>query len=582
MREDLETLAARGAEVSAAAAHCAAKLANKMLGLLKRGLARRFAQGAAAAAPDCGELAFDYYQALMGRYRTILLHYEAHTIPFTPAVGEILEGIRSVLLSQVRVCEEFLKTYPGDNPAAAEKKALVAPRARAFAKKLAAQAGAFRRAWLEGEPPAGFDPDRLAASLRDALRAQDFFYPLYAEQARQCAAALNDAEARPAAYFLFDQLAKERDSLRQMIKIQARALEDALAASGESEKALVNMLLVDLRETHQYLGRHAEEIEARFQQKPTALAEAKPEYLAYAEGLMAPEKFTAPKGEAYRQALAALEACAQAAGQAALAQAREADRKASAKLQYELRRLETAQLSIAQELTQIFAGIEPAAPPPGDPAEAEIVAGIWETVKIKLECLQESQGNFSETCGGVVEACRQAWEARTRQQADCPALARRLAEEALNGRPADPDALLAAEQAKLGLEPFGKLAELYGQKMKQQILAFYKNDLLYEIGTFEELLNYSVSRLRLSPDPAAQAYAARVDAAAQEIETVLKKNNIALIRPGPHEGFNGKEHEVLMAETREGFAKGEIIKTMNSGYRLADTVLVRANVIAAK
>jgi len=46
--------------------------------------------------------------------------------------------------------------------------------------------------------------------------------------------------------------------------------------------------------------------------------------------------------------------------------------------------------------------------------------------------------------------------------------------------------------------------------------------------------------------------------------------------------FNGKEHEVLIAETSEGFAKGEIIKVINPGYKRGDFILTRANVIAAK
>jgi len=62
----------------------------------------------------------------------------------------------------------------------------------------------------------------------------------------------------------------------------------------------------------------------------------------------------------------------------------------------------------------------------------------------------------------------------------------------------------------------------------------------------------------------------------------LRKNNITPIRPNPQEIFNGKEHEVLVAEKQEGFNKGEIIKLVGSGYRYKDVVLMRANVIAAR
>jgi hypothetical protein len=39
---------------------------------------------------------------------------------------------------------------------------------------------------------------------------------------------------------------------------------------------------------------------------------------------------------------------------------------------------------------------------------------------------------------------------------------------------------------------------------------------------------------------------------------------------------------VLIAEEAAGFAKGEIIKCMSTGYRHGADVLVRANVIAAR
>ena len=46
--------------------------------------------------------------------------------------------------------------------------------------------------------------------------------------------------------------------------------------------------------------------------------------------------------------------------------------------------------------------------------------------------------------------------------------------------------------------------------------------------------------------------------------------------------FNGREHEVLMAEVKEGFKKGEIIKTLNKGYRFNDQIILKANVVACK
>jgi molecular chaperone GrpE (heat shock protein) len=85
-----------------------------------------------------------------------------------------------------------------------------------------------------------------------------------------------------------------------------------------------------------------------------------------------------------------------------------------------------------------------------------------------------------------------------------------------------------------------------------------------------------------SENPLVQATAARLEGTYAALEVLLRKNNVTPIRPMPHDPFNGREHEVLVAEKQEGFEKGEVIKRLGSGYRYKDIVLVRANVIAAK
>ncbi len=57
---------------------------------------------------------------------------------------------------------------------------------------------------------------------------------------------------------------------------------------------------------------------------------------------------------------------------------------------------------------------------------------------------------------------------------------------------------------------------------------------------------------------------------------------VDIIAPKPHDIFNGKEHEVIMAEKNNDFKKGEIIKLINSGYKNKNYIILRANVIAAK
>ena len=120
------------------------------------------------------------------------------------------------------------------------------------------------------------------------------------------------------------------------------------------------------------------------------------------------------------------------------------------------------------------------------------------------------------------------------------------------------------------------------ERIEKAVKRFLKDSVLFEIITFEEILQYSVTRLRESDNDAVKDYVDMIDENARIIENTLKKTGIAMIRPNPHEIFNGREHEILMAEHIEGFGKGEIIKYMTSGYRLNGQILIRANVIAAK
>ena len=119
-------------------------------------------------------------------------------------------------------------------------------------------------------------------------------------------------------------------------------------------------------------------------------------------------------------------------------------------------------------------------------------------------------------------------------------------------------------------------------KIEKASFRFKKETLLYEISTFEEILYHSVSRLRESPMPCIAVAVNMLDETFAKLETLLTEYSIAVIRPAAHEPFNGREHEVLIAEETEGFAKGEIVKVMTSGYKYKDQVILRANVIAAR
>jgi molecular chaperone GrpE (heat shock protein) len=225
---------------------------------------------------------------------------------------------------------------------------------------------------------------------------------------------------------------------------------------------------------------------------------------------------------------------------------------------------------------------------------ADIVAGIAETIAIKIESIRENKAAFQpeaerflaeaahtrpeitpEAIENAAEQCyrRAIGGLMTLGRDDRRGIA--LIKRALNTLSAS-DTVVAYRE---------KLERARGQRQEEvtkQTLRFIKEYLLFEMMTFEEINLYSVSRLRDSADPSIAAFVAVIDRQTETLSNILKMNGIQSIYPAPHDPFNGKEHEVLMAEKNEDYKKGEIIKVMNGGYKYGDIVILRANVIAAR
>jgi len=116
----------------------------------------------------------------------------------------------------------------------------------------------------------------------------------------------------------------------------------------------------------------------------------------------------------------------------------------------------------------------------------------------------------------------------------------------------------------------------------KKLIKFKKEILLFEVSTYEEILTHSAPRLRDSEWSGANRAAQVLDDAFASLIEILKRNHIMIIRPEIHTQFVAAEHEILIAERHDGFAKGEIIKVMNQGYKQMGQILLRANIIAAR
>lgn len=129
---------------------------------------------------------------------------------------------------------------------------------------------------------------------------------------------------------------------------------------------------------------------------------------------------------------------------------------------------------------------------------------------------------------------------------------------------------------------FLKMIEKQTEDNHEFDLDYFKKDILFELRTLEDLMHQSIDKLKGSSEEQCIEFVECVEKMYRLIFSHLKRNDIVSITPNEHDTFNGKLHEVLVAEEAEGFEKGEIIRTQNSGFLFGNRILVRASVIAAR
>ncbi len=129
---------------------------------------------------------------------------------------------------------------------------------------------------------------------------------------------------------------------------------------------------------------------------------------------------------------------------------------------------------------------------------------------------------------------------------------------------------------------FDRLVDQAFSENEDKDLNYMKTEVLFEIKTLEDLIHHSIMKLKESDLTSCYEFADIVDTLYNRIVAQLKRVDVLKINPKPHDVFNGKLHEVLVTEKNEDFAKGEIIRSQNSGFIYGKKVLQRASVIVAK
>ncbi|MDR1705404.1 MAG: nucleotide exchange factor GrpE [Clostridiales bacterium] len=594
-----------------------------------------------------GELTEGYYKKLMYYYNNALRLFSDNAAYLNPIAntkpGEILAGIRALILSRVQVYDARLQdgqddaqhlnlpTEPAPGAARSEKSMIISRVVRGFSENFATVSyrcrydlynacfHSTRRRFIATAAPGGADTDdpnnqqtyNVSEIFQDALnvvreKGYPRFYELFEDSVSAAYPMLSEYYKHSASELIDAGLLNEHDLLRNLVTVQLAALERESVILPkpvlESISVIMNSLLMayhalsqDLTEISDYVMIAAE---ASFD-TDTGDYDSFVSYLdeAAAAGFRASAyveartsfsaRFSAMR-EAFKRELAA-------ATEAYLA---DLNREGSpAALAGErLRRV----LTMTGEMAKVFDSIrnyydgEPELlSSPGD--LGRIAKGIAETVGIKAQSLEENAQNFSEAMAPYIEALTAEPGAEAQHGLPCGAGERTfaaMADELVLYQKAD-QRVMSVIRKYLAMRPDNDIysdyfdalrrpADKRAAELENKIIKFYKEHLLYELSTFEEIQNYSLPRLRNSEDDNIRAFVAFLDSSGETLDGILKQNGIELIRPLPHDVFNGREHEVLMAEKDEGFKKGEIIKLMNSGYKQGNQVLLRANVIASR
>lgn len=200
----------------------------------------------------------------------------------------------------------------------------------------------------------------------------------------------------------------------------------------------------------------------------------------------------------------------------------------------------------------------------------KISQGILDTMRLKHESLKEKDTEFQmgKKDLSIIEE-KKLYDLRLVFESD----AENILKEAIDG---SNEGFLSIQ------EKFKKRVEAIKLNHFKQDMAYLRNELLFEIRTFDEMVSHSLNKLVEYEGETSKAMTEIMKYVYNESRRLINKSGILFIEPDPHEKFDGKLHEIMMAEVDASYTKGEVIKCQGIGYIRDDYIIMRANVVAAK
>ncbi len=492
------------------------------------------------------EKIYDYYKMVIGYYKSAVKVYSLKRNEIlSEEVKEIADGIIDILECQINKFNEMIeKTEKQSNPIVKEKEKIIDENFKLFSKDIILIYEKMKREFNN------FNIDNYFENI----------YKLYFFSVKGCFIRLNDIASRKVANTYYEALKEEMEALSVIIKVQANVLERKLQYM--EEELIVQSVLMNLREGYQHLSKQIDEMEKGFK-----------ETVVY-------EKFIEKYNEDFKNKILSC-----------LKRTNKNSENSKKRFEY----CNSVFISMLKEYSEEIRNIERIK------TDIDEISFFGEKIVSKFQFLYDdwkiNAGNYSETdfydiISGIAETVDIKIQNIQENVLEFLQKATVLISEISNNEKYDRIFLLF-EKYDGSLEEtineiffeINMLIDKYGnvcKKTKKLILGLQKDCILFEISTFEEIMNYSVSRMRNSKNLYVEAFVQNIDFVFGELKQVLSVVGVDIIAPKPHDIFNGKEHEVIMAEKNNDFKKGEIIKLINSGYKNKNYIILRANVIAAK
>lgn len=495
------------------------------------------------------EKIYDYYKRIIDYYKTAVEVYDLKKGEIvSEEVIQIANGIEDILECQINKFDEVNeKTGNQSNPIFEEKEKIIDMNLKMFSKDIL------------------IIYEKIGADF-DGLNIEDYFmdiYKMYFSAVKNCFIQLNDIDSRRIASMYYEFLKQEWESLSVIIKVQADVLERK--TQYPEEYTVIQSFLMSLREGYQHLSKQINEMEKGFKEAVFYGDFINQFDDDFKKEIILCFKKSKKGSEDYKKHF---EYCNSGFIEKLKDNFEEVARieKIEAKIEEMIFFAE----KIISKFQFLYNYWKLNSENYRETDFNEIIVGISETVNIKIQNIREGIFEFTDKSKEIIMKIP-ASEKYDKLFIFC---------KDFDEKSDDIDNYVNGIIIK-----FDKLFNKYrdiSNKIEKLILSLKRDSILFEVSTFEEIMNYSVSRMRNSQNMYVEEFVQNMDFVFDELNQVLSVVGVEIIAPKPHDAFNGKEHEVIMAEKNSDFKKGEVIKLMNSGYKEGKYVILRANIIAAK